>query len=517
MTSDPVLRHVKLRDLDLHDRIVEVLVDSVLTRTNEDRPTIPPRPVRTDLGESLAAYECLSSATIRRLAGSSNARVKRALASNQGCPPDLLDVMAADTDDDVRKAAASNPSSPASCLMMLASDPSVRVREAVFTNAAADDGIRATVVLSSAPDEVTSWQQRSLGSEPAPGDGVAPQGTRSDLLAVADMPAEWHPDGVTPIHDTCRARNALWRDGRAVVWPSTAAFVSPATPQWVLEALTEHGHPAGLLHADVPTPRYRSDLDPSLAVKELVDSGLLIRGMWREMVLLGVIELAFVPDYLGWPHLLPRAHGKELLKLGSAAEYVISGGQEGSMRLAHAEEWVMVTNSVSLDSALVVLAELFDSWLSYGLDDESPLDAFRGEEIFPPIEGTEPVTGSDDLFALAGLAYIRNRQELTIVTAEYLEAVRALDVRPVISEPRDLSGYEFETTVGECLLPWISYAGSGEEKMHLLVDLLTASRTDVVLGTWGVSQHFLTCIAMHPATPDAVRARCNAEVLLDDT
>lgn len=476
MTSDPVLQGIALRNRELHDRVINVLLELSLASSTPGRAP-KPGPSR-DLGVSLAWYSGLSGPDILRLTGSSDPRVRRVLASREKCPSEAL--------------------------MLLASDPDEWVRYGVFTNAATTDEVRAAVTLNSSGADIARWVEQREDPPTGPEDRTF---TEEEINDLTGMPADWNPLRVTPSWSACKDRMAVWSAGRASLWPSTAAFLQPTAPKWILQALSEYGHPAALVDSLMPEPRNEVAIDPSQALKELVDSGLLIRALWRELAIWGSLELTFTLDYLGWPHLIPHAKGRALLPLGSAAEYVISGGEESFMEFRHVDEWVVVSDSVSLPSARDILGEVFDYWMDFGLDDEIFVSAFDDPDVF---RGAALTSHMDtlDRFALAGLAHIQRGHGIDIATEAATDAMRALDVFPVLSEARDLSGYEFEGTIGATVLPWISYSESGSRKMKLLAELLLEGGSDLARSTWGVQRHFLECMALHPSTPGEIRVLC---------
>jgi hypothetical protein len=59
--------------------------------------------------------------------------------------------------------------------------------------------------------------------------------------------------------------------------------------------------------------------------------------------------------------------------------------------------------------------------------------------------------------------------------------------------------------VGASRLPAIGYAETSEEQKAWLTDLIRQSRQDFMVKTWGIADHFLMCIALHPATPQSIR------------
>jgi len=470
VTSDPILQGLGLQDADLHTRVVDVLLELALSSPRrEPAPTSGPT---RDLGVSLAWYDGMSASHVLKLTRSADSCVRLALANRRNCPPEAL--------------------------MLLAADADQWVRRGVFENAAATDEVRAAVTLQSSSVEVANWIAWR-GSAPTGPEGPEEGGLpRADIVDLTDLPA------------TSTDRMAVWNAGRRSLWPSTAAFLHPATPEWILEAFSEHGHPAALFDSRLSVPRREVIVDAGRALRELVDSRLLIRAVWRGLAIWGALELFFIPNYEGWPQLIPLVDGKPLLEPGSAAELVISGGETGRMALTHAEEWVLVSHSVSLASAIDILGEVFDLWVEYGIDDETFVSLFEDPDIFGDSDRSHQRVSTLDRFALAGLSYLQRHRGIEIATETAMEAIRALDVFPMLSEPRDLSGYEFQVVIGGTDLPWISYSESGPEKMRLLAELLRESEKDLAVSEWGVGRHFLECMALHPSTPDEVRALCTA-------
>jgi hypothetical protein len=88
---------------------------------------------RLERGRELivAAYPDLSLSVQRRLAGSTDWRIRHSMATNPTCAPSVLDLLAADSDPDVRRQVAKNPRTSRKTLCRLAADPSAELRAIV--------------------------------------------------------------------------------------------------------------------------------------------------------------------------------------------------------------------------------------------------------------------------------------------------------------------------------------------------------------------------------------------------
>jgi hypothetical protein len=88
---------------------------------------------RLELGRELivAAYPDLSLSVQRRLAASTDWRIRHSMATNPTCAPSVLDLLAADSDPDVRRQVAKNLRTSRKTLSRLAADPSAELRAIV--------------------------------------------------------------------------------------------------------------------------------------------------------------------------------------------------------------------------------------------------------------------------------------------------------------------------------------------------------------------------------------------------
>ena len=67
---------------------------------------------------------------------------------------------------------------------------------------------------------------------------------------------------------------------------------------------------------------------------------------------------------------------------------------------------------------------------------------------------------------------------------------------------------EYDTTIVEVLrnkLEKIGFSDTSFEQKEVLERLIQESRSNVLLDEWGISNHILMCIAIHPSTPYSIR------------
>ena len=74
-----------------------------------------------------------------------------------------------------------------------------------------------------------------------------------------------------------------------------------------------------------------------------------------------------------------------------------------------------------------------------------------------------------------------------------------------IEDFADADDMDTTVTVVESRLPGIGYADTSDAQKMWLTELLRQARSNVMVSTWGLSDHFLMCIALHPATPQSIR------------
>ena len=69
----------------------------------------------------------------------------------------------------------------------------------------------------------------------------------------------------------------------------------------------------------------------------------------------------------------------------------------------------------------------------------------------------------------------------------------------------DREDMDTRVLVTESELPHVVYGASATAQKIRLVELLRSSRVDPMLEQWGICDHFLACVALHPMTPEEVR------------
>ena len=111
-----------------------------------------------------------------------------------------------------------------------------------------------------------------------------------------------------------------------------------------------------------------------------------------------------------------------------------------------------------------------------------------------------------DLFALAGSAYASSYHEAASVswTEAGIEALEG-DLWEWGAERADPEDYSTKVTVVDSDLPDIGYADTSNSQKAWLTELVRQSRSDPMMSRWGIADHFLMCIALHPATPQSIR------------
>jgi hypothetical protein len=382
-----------------------------------------------DAAAGIAALDFLSEEVMRDLVEHDSSDVRGTLARNHSCPPRLLAHLVADPDEWVRYHAVRNPG--------------------------ASEEVKAAFALASSPSEVARAKHRS--EDVSPKDN--PEFER--LVETARGRREWQ---------------SLWGRGDWI-WPSTYPFLTEGAPDWLVALLSRHGHPAALLHRDMaPRP---SPVEPAGALRDLVNCELLVRALWRELALAGVVSLVYWNDRHEGDKFFPQADGLELIDSDSAAQFIIGG-------YSSSREWITTSDSLWEHAVLRLAAGGFEYWFDYQMDEEFD-DASLG------------------LFALSGVAWISERNHAPIeLTPAGQEAVDGplFDAMTEQAEPDD---YDTEVTVGASRLPAIGYAETSEEQKAWLTDLIRQSRQDFMVKTWGIADHFLMCIALHPATPQSIR------------
>ncbi len=275
------------------------------------------------------------------------------------------------------------------------------------------------------------------------------------------------------------------------MWPSTYAFLAKGAPDWLRSELAGWGHPAALLVPGIPASD--APLDPVLALRELITSELLVRALWRELAEAGRVTLrydlvwAMQGDDLDRFH--PVADGLTLLELDTAADFLIarSGCEVDQHPRAH--EWVSVSYTLNGERALYIGGAQFEVGAVFD---------------------SEPEEMDADLFGLMGLgfaaslAWVEGSSLDLRLTGEGWRAVRQR-LCPHLADDADRNEFDTEITVAESALPWIGYADTSDEQKIRLASVIMAARSNPLVRAWGLSDHFLMCLGLHPATPTAVR------------
>lgn len=287
-----------------------------------------------------------------------------------------------------------------------------------------------------------------------------PQDLVDRLVEAADYRWEWR---------------ALWGRGYWM-WPSTHAFVSEGAPEWLIALLARHGHPAGLLHRGVTA--VPSHLDPAGALRDLINSELLVRALWRELALAGAVELVYRNDGHEGDQFFPRASGLELMDAHTPAQFIIGG-------YSTSREWLTTIDSLEDYAVFQLAAGGFGDWF------------FSIDEDFDE--------ASLELFALSGVAWISEMGFAPIRWTPVGQGAVDGPLRDAMLDRADSNDYDTEVTVVASRLPGIGYAQTSDEQKASLTDLIRRSRTDLMVSTWGLADHFLMCIALHPATLQSIR------------
>ena len=448
--------------------------DPILLRIAEESPDELDACVRaiialgSDAASAIATQNFLSEDVMRDLAEHDSSDVRSALARNHSCPPRFLIQLAADPDEWVRFHAVRNPE--------------------------ATEEAEAAFALTSSPDEVARAKHRSDDISPEDDPATHPEVLRriaEEELAKEPVHRNLHltsslganpalpQDLVERLIEAARDRwewRSLWGRGDWI-WPSTYPFLTEGAPDWLMTLLSRHGHPAALLHRGIATGP--SPDDPAAALRNLVNSELLVRALWRELALAGVVRLVYWNDSHEGDKFFPQADGLELMDSLSPAQFIIGG-------YSSSREWITTSDSLWEYAVLRLAASGFEDWFDTQIDEEFD-DASLG------------------LFALSGAAWIADMNYAPIQwTQAGQEAVDGplFDAMAAIADSED---YDTEVTVVASQLPAIGYAETSDDQKAWLTDLIRQSRKDSMVKTWGLADHFLMCIALHPSTPPGIR------------
>jgi hypothetical protein len=320
----------------------------------------------------------------------------------------------------VRIGVAGNMSTPRDLLFTLVSDASERVRIAATRNANADDEIRVAFALVSTPEQVKfSLQSSRTPDQPGTED------------ASADKP----------------------------LWLSTGAFLASDSPRWLIDRLAGAGHPAGLLCRDATatTP----SMGAAVAFRELVQSGLLMRILWREVALAGRLQV-----HRDWRGLQVESYdGVRKIRLPEELAGVLGQNLEDW-------DWMEEEDLVILEDARNWVDE-DPGWLEW-LTQE-----FREENL--------------DVLTL-GLA--SGSWSWTQAGNRALRKLRS-EVLPL----RDWPDIDVESVTIIRGDERFGYALTSAHQKHILVHLLLSARSELNPLASALCTHLLRCVALHPATP----------------
>lgn len=447
--SDPILETIADADPALHEALLSAVID--LGKTS---------------AESVAQYGRLTPRAIERLMGLPAAG------------------------SDVRRTLAANPAIDAATLLQLATDTDEWVRWWAYRNPKATDEHRAAVALVSSPEQLAPRdlperedpatepeRLRELSNKYCQDEGQYQYQFRADIAANPSLPDDCIPSLVGAAIHRWEWR-ALW-NRHGAVWPSTQAFMDPHTPDWVRSALSSYGHPAGLLSNETWKSEY--PIPVIEGVVQLINSELLIRALWRELALEGVVELIYWNDSGDGDKFSPHSPAVSLMD-GGAAEHIVGGFNSD-------REWIDTEDYLTGEGLIRHLADTFE-------------DCHYGTEEF-----TEETLNQ---FTMSGVAFaVFNEVEgQSIIITETGQAMvdDVVDVGNI-----DPDNMDTKVIVTESRLPHVVYGATTTAQKLNLVSLLQGSRVDPMLQHWGISDHFLMCIALHPMTPEDVR-----HVLLND-
>jgi hypothetical protein len=449
--SDPILRRIADHDAEELEACLHAIVE-----------------LGDEAAGGIAALDFLPEAVMHALAGHALSDVRNALARNRACPSDVLSRLAVDPDEWVRYSAVRNPSASEQdrVAFALVSSPSEVERANQLKQEIPPESDPATppeVLRNMAEEELSKEAlHRDLHLRSALGANRAlPEDVVDQLVQVAGYRWEWR---------------SLWGRGDWIC-PSTYAFLSERAPEWLIVLLARHGHPAGLLHRGVTA--VPSHLDPAAALRDLVNSELLVRALWRELALAGVVDLVYWNDSSEGDQFFPRANGLELMDSHSAAHHIVGG-------YSSTREWISNVDSLEEYSVFRLAAGGFEDWFDDHYD-----EAFDDDSL--------------GLFALCGVAWI---SEMNYATVGWTPAGReALEdvLWDSMAQRADSDDFDTEVTVVSSRLPAIGYAETSDSQKAQLTELIRQSRRDSRVSTWGIADHFLMCIALHPATPQLIR------------
>jgi len=260
--------------------------------------------------------------------------------------------------------------------------------------------------------------------------------------------------------------------------------MNPETPGWVLAAMHEYGHPATLLSESVSLELVSASLVESLV--QLINSELLVRALWRELALERAVELEYWNNSDDGDMFFPSSPSVTLLDPHSPAHRILGG-------YSNNREWIEAESYLSEDSALRSAAQWFE------MEGISEIGDFAEDSL--------------DLFTIAGIAYLaefgtEEESDISITESGFQVLNEIVERGDIYVEHND---FDTRVHLRETKLPGVTFAETSTQQKLSLVALLQAGREDPMIKTWGISSHFLKCIAVHPETPDEIR-----QELLDD-
>lgn len=450
MSSDPVLTRLAERDADLHEQVCRSLVF-----------TLPLQAARYD-----------------------------------GLPADLLMTLATSGVGD------------------LVGDDAATLRRWVFHHPNATEAVRVAVALHAPGADHVADDPWADG----PGSPRATEELRAAAQAVLDLgsheaavqAAALTYVGIDPPETrrwdylfaeclVCEYAERLFADTRdSGLWPSTKALRDLGTPEWVRTAILESGHPAALLRAgSIVSPGLQYPASAFFQLSEIS----LDKIFWGELARDGVVRLAYhhdeihAPLFQSWA--LPESPLLPELGLRTPARWVLPTYRQD-----------LVTTNGPYPPVPSVRARR--DWLEwrgseweYYFRDDGEAEYFRGRG---------ELDSWLDMCALAlTVAVVGSTEGLTHglrVTPAGVQAVAMFDIKPYV---RDDDVVEQDVITDVFLVddpaPDLTYRDTSPGQKAELVGLLQGSRANPLISMWGIASHFLCCIALHPATPEDLRAR----------
>jgi hypothetical protein len=221
-------------------------------------------------------------------------------------------------------------------------------------------------------------------------------------------------------------------------------------------------------------------VDAAQSLRFLVDSELLVRALWRELALADVARLVYWNDPGEGDKFFPEAEGLDLIEPQGPAQYLIGGYSDE-------REWIETEDYMDSDGVINMAAQMFsDGWLDEQVDD------FTEETL--------------DLFALAGAAYASGSwvDANVVWTDEGRQALEG-DMWELAIERAESEDYDTKVTVVDSSFSKIGYGETSDSQKTWLTEMIRQSRSDPMVSSWGLADHFLMCIALHPATPQSIR------------